>query len=222
MVTTRRSLRIECGNGLVSRRGNKRHKQWIDELTGYQPKGPGFEACFDLLRSLFQVSMQGYWYRILPVDGMHDDISLATGIEWTYLLPLLLKLGLIVAKVTSVVKEVHVVASQWDEFGRGMASSVRLQITEVRRMNQPRSYFFCLGDPIWRNPMIQNQSVIIVSVELPPDPDGKAKQLRTKIKRTVNGIYGETLQATQHPKPALPCESHVFGSCCSTKDRAFV
>jgi hypothetical protein len=103
---------------------------------------------------------------------MHDDISLATCIEWIYLLPLLLKLGLIVlAKVTSVVKEVHVVACQWDEFGRGMASSVRQQITEVRRMNQPRSYFFCLGDPIWRNPMIQNKSVIIVSVEAIADED---------------------------------------------------
>jgi hypothetical protein len=57
--------------------------------------------------------MQGYWYRILPVDGMYDDISIATGIEWTYLLPLLMKLGLIVhvAKVTSVVKEIHVVKS---------------------------------------------------------------------------------------------------------------
>ncbi len=149
MVTTRRSLRIECGNGLVSRRGNRDHKQWIHELTGYQVKGPGYKACFNLLQSLFQVSMRGYWYRILPVDGMQDDISLATGIELTYLLPLLLKLGLIVAKVTSVVKEVHVVACQWDEFGRGLAGSVRLQITEVRRMNQPRAYFFCLGDPIW-------------------------------------------------------------------------
>jgi hypothetical protein len=57
--------------------------------------------------------MQGYWYRILPVDGMYDDISIATGLEWTYLLPLLMKLGLIVhvAKVTSVVKEIHVVKS---------------------------------------------------------------------------------------------------------------
>jgi hypothetical protein len=102
--------------------------------------------------------------------------------------------------------------------------------------------------------MIQNQSVIIVSVELPPDPDGKAKQLRAKIKRTINGILRRRLvrrvndegslrilassatattttaatmdedevQATQHPKPALPCESNVFGSCCGTKDRALV
>jgi hypothetical protein len=91
MVTrTRWSLRIECGNGLVSCSGNKHHKQWIHELTGYQVKGPGYyQACFDLLRSLFQLLMQGYWYQFLPVDGMHDDISLATGIEWTYLLSLL-------------------------------------------------------------------------------------------------------------------------------------
>jgi hypothetical protein len=64
---------------------------------------------------------------------MHDDISLAAGIVWTYLLlPLLMKLGLIVAKVTSVVKEVHVVKRQWYEFGRGMATSVRLETTTIR------------------------------------------------------------------------------------------
>jgi hypothetical protein len=44
--------------------------------------------------------------------------------------------------------------------------------------------------------MIQNKSVIIVSVELPPDPDDKAKQLRTKIKRTINGILKQQLVRT--------------------------
>ncbi len=127
MVTTRRSLHIERADEVDPRRGHKRHKQWVDTVTGIQPKGPGAEECFELLRSLFQTStMQGYWYRILPVDGMYDDISIATGIEWTYLLPLLMKLGLIVAKVTSVVKENHVVKRQWAAFGRGMAASIRL------------------------------------------------------------------------------------------------
>ena len=83
MVTTRRSLHIERADELDPRRGHKRHKQWVDTVTGIQPKGPGVEECFELLRSLFQTSMQGYWYRILPVDGMYDDISIATGIEWT-------------------------------------------------------------------------------------------------------------------------------------------
>jgi hypothetical protein len=66
MVTTRRSLHIEIGDAVDSRRGNKRHKQWVDMVTGIQPKGPGVEACFDSPLSLFQVSIQGYWYRILP------------------------------------------------------------------------------------------------------------------------------------------------------------
>ena len=158
MVTTRRSLHIETADELDPCRGHKRHKQLVDTVAGIQPKGPGVEQCFDLIRSLFHTSMQGYWYRILPVDGMYDDISIATGLEWTYLLPLLMKLGLIVAKVTSVVKEIHVVKRQWDEFGRGLATSIRLETTSVRRKNQPRAYFFSLGDPIWSNPMNKNKN----------------------------------------------------------------
>jgi hypothetical protein len=69
MVTTRRSLHIKSGDAVDPRRANKRHKQWVDIVTGILPNGPGVEACFDLLRSLFQVSMQGYWYwyRLLPI-----------------------------------------------------------------------------------------------------------------------------------------------------------
>ena len=95
MMTTQRSLHIERADALDPRRGNKRHKQLVHTVAGIQPRGPAVEECFELLQSLFHTSMQGYWYRILPVDGMHDDISLATGIKWTYLLTLLMKLGLI-------------------------------------------------------------------------------------------------------------------------------
>jgi hypothetical protein len=79
MVTTRGSLHIERADELDPRR----HKQLVDTVAGIQRKGPAVEECFELLQSLFHTSMQGYWYRILPVDGMHDDISIATGIEWT-------------------------------------------------------------------------------------------------------------------------------------------
>jgi hypothetical protein len=48
-----------------------------------------------------------------------------------------MKLGLIVAKVTSVVKEIHVVKRQWDEFGRGVLTSVRLATTSIQRKNKP-------------------------------------------------------------------------------------
>ena len=90
----------------------------------------------------------------------------------------------------STVKEVHVEQLRWDKFGRGVASSVRLQTTAIRKKNQPRVHFFCLGDPIWVNPMTQNKNVTIVSVELHPDG---GKELRTKIKRTVNGILKRRL-----------------------------
>jgi hypothetical protein len=50
--------------------------------------------------------------------------------------------------------------------GRGMATSVRLETTTIIRVkNQPKAYFFwCLGDPIWRSPMISI---------LPCDGDGE-------------------------------------------------
>jgi hypothetical protein len=83
-----------------------------------------------------------------------------------------MKLGLIVAKVTSVVvKEIHdVVKRQWDEFGRGMATSLRLETTtSIQRKNKPRAYFFYLGDPIWSNSINQDQNDYLVGNDNQPD-----------------------------------------------------
>jgi hypothetical protein len=57
---------------------------------------------------------------------------------------------------------------QWDEFGRGMATSIRLETTSIRRKNKPRAYLFCLSDPIWSNTINQNQNeeLVVLQVEL--------------------------------------------------------
>ena len=73
------------------------------------------EVCFTLLTELFCRSQQGTWFMILPKDDCRPDITHCTGCEWESLLPLLAYLGLITVKVTSVVKQITIARSQWQE-----------------------------------------------------------------------------------------------------------
>lgn len=115
--------------------------------------------------------MQGLWFRILPVDDHNDDISVGVGMEWRYLLPLLSKCGLVRSKVTSVVKDVHVDVSQWHEMTRAITKKIKMEVTAIRTKYSRRSYFYCVGDPNFRNPMEQWKGSRLVGVarsSLPP------------------------------------------------------
>jgi len=86
-VTTRRSLHIKRADELDPCRGHKHHKQLVDNATGIQPKGPGVEQCFDLLRSLFQRLLvpnsswwcHAWWYQ--PCYRYQMDLLVNTTIE---------------------------------------------------------------------------------------------------------------------------------------------
>jgi hypothetical protein len=60
-----------------------------------------------IIETFFAKSTTSFWYRILPIEDHDDDISVALGIEWHYLLPLLTKGGLLRSRVTSVKPEVY-------------------------------------------------------------------------------------------------------------------
>ena len=100
---------------------------------------------------------KGYWFRILP-DGEHiDDISMATGIEWQYMLPLLTFIGLISWKLTYVVKQCMFELTQWDILKHAIARKGEIQITTVFKKNH-RVYYFCVGKPIYKGPVAQEKA----------------------------------------------------------------
>ena len=131
----------------------------------YKPIGHGLEAlhrgmtvgeaCFEILTRVIRASMNGHWYRILPKDGVYDDISSLTGIAWEHLLPLMLEIGLVRCGVGSTVKSTHVCHGQWDEMAKALARDVKMEVTICRVDDGPREVFVCVGQPCYKGPIEQ-------------------------------------------------------------------
>ena len=120
MVTTRRSLRVKPSNPLDPFEDRKRQRVLGTHVAGIQQRGgPGTVECFSVLELLLAHSSLGLWFRILPIDDHDDDICVGLSVEWSYLLPLLTKCGLVSrSKVTSVVKDLQVDSCQWDKLAK--------------------------------------------------------------------------------------------------------
>ena len=56
------------------------------------------EKSMCLLQQCFGLLTSQIWWRLLPIDDGYDDISVGIGIDWQYLLPLLVNTGLIKTK----------------------------------------------------------------------------------------------------------------------------
>jgi hypothetical protein len=119
-------------------------------------------------------------------------------VEWKYLLPLLVKCGLVRSKVTSVVKDVIVGHGQWDELAKAITRAVRMEITSVHTRFSRRSYFFCIGPPKFRSPLEQERALMGISKEkqeelftlaLQPPP----RQLVLDVQAVATGIRDERL-----------------------------
>ena len=82
------------------------------------------EIIFKLIQEVFASCRQGFWYHILPTEDDFFDISHATGVEWSMLLPLLVNLGLIEFNVQSVVKEARIQLVQWTELANSISKHV--------------------------------------------------------------------------------------------------
>jgi len=102
---------------------------------------------------------QGFWWKLLP-DGSdrNNDIVAATGIDWDNLLPILMSMKLLSAAVTSTVKGYSVRHAIWIDFLRAV-TDVRIQITMVQIMRQGKVYYFCVGDPVYTNPVKQERKL---------------------------------------------------------------
>ena len=111
----------------------------------YKPLGHGVEAlhrgvtvgeaCFQILTRVLIASQNGHWYRILPKDGVYDDIASLTGVSWDNLLPLMLKIGLVRCGMGSTIKSTHVCHPQLDEMAKAINTAVRMEVTVCRLDN---------------------------------------------------------------------------------------
>ncbi len=95
------------------------------QTAGIHRLGKGTEECFALVQQILAQAVPGVWYRILPVDEYDDDITVGTGVEWQYLLPILSKCSLLRSRVTSVVKEIDCNVRQWDELAKSMIATIK-------------------------------------------------------------------------------------------------
>jgi hypothetical protein len=197
MVTTRRSSLGKQPAPPDPFEDRKRQRVLGDQASGIRRLGKGTVECFSKLELLFAHSQTGLWFRVLPIDGHDDDICVGLGVEWKYLLPLLTKCGLVRSKVTSVVKDVHVDHGQWDELAKAITRAVRMEITAIRTKYSRKSYFICIGQPKFQNPLEQDKALKSISKKkreelfsaLQPPP----RQLVLDVQEVATAIVDERL-----------------------------
>lgn len=181
MVTTRRSSGGKDAGYVESFKDRRQQRQLGVQTAGIPRLGRGTEECFDLVHKIMKQAVEGFWYRILPVDDCDDDITVGTGIEWQYLLPLLSKCSLLRSRVTSVVKEIDCNVRQWDEMAKSMVSTVKLEITCIRTQYARRSYYFCVGKPSYKCPRTQEKEMAKShEVRLPRKVPNRRLMMRVK------------------------------------------
>ena len=124
--------------------------------------------------------MPHLWFRILHVDGKDGDICAGTKVEWKYLLPLLLKCGLICSHATSVIKDDHCDCTQWDEMAKSFVSHMKMEITCIRTWNSRCSYFYCIGKPLYKSPIVQEQALVTKGL---PNKNHPPRSLMNSVKK---------------------------------------
>ena len=209
MVTTRRSSGGKRPSSL-DRFENRKHQRVLAvQSSGIQRLGPGTEECFNLVRSILEQSVHGLWFRILPVDGHEDDICAGTGVEWQYLLPLLTKCGLLRSRVSSVVTDVHCDNGQWDEMAKSFAVQIKMEITMIRTWNSRRSYFYCIGKPLYKNVFEQQEAVGYEKlVAIPQIP---SRTLMAAVKKAATDVINTRLAERVQPNPPKPLDEGQIG-----------
>lgn len=202
MVTTRRSSEGKRPSSLVSFENRKHQRVLALQSAGIQRLGPGTEECFNLVRSILEQSIRGLWFRILPVDGHEDDICVGTGVEWQYMLPLLVKCGLLRSRVTSVVKDVHCDNGQWDGMAKSFSAQIKVEITCIRTWYSRRSYFYCVGKPLYKN--VFEQEAAIGSGKLVSIPRVPSRILMQAVKKAASDVINSRLVQRVQPNPPTP------------------
>ncbi len=127
------------------------------QSVGIQRVGQDTTKSYSLQHDDLAHSTSGLWFWIWPFDGHEDKICVRTGIKWQYLLTLLTKYSLLCSRVTSLVKDDHCNITQWDEMAKLFSSKSRMELTCIWMSLWRRCYFYCIGRPIYWNPLYQQQ-----------------------------------------------------------------
>ena len=88
--------------------GNGRSKRMAQPPTATEVSKALLLECFGTLK-------EGIWWRMLPLDDMYDDIVCGIGIDWQYLLPLLINSGLLFTKTIKSSKRYLVSRDLWND-----------------------------------------------------------------------------------------------------------
>ena len=199
MVKTRRSSHT-CSPSLVCRA----KRRAVINATSPQLKAThgGLtrkEVVWKILTRIFLVARQGYWYRVLPTDGIEEDITHATSIEWEYLLPMFTFVGLLSWKVTSMVKECSIEDCQWDIFQQSFEKHGKLHLSTLF-IKKSRVRFFCVGKPVYSGPLKQIKANIAFLCLTHRDLEKRALRADAKIQAAqliARRQYNRTMRKDQ-------------------------
>ena len=134
--------------------GNDRSKRVVQPSTATEVSKALLLECFGTLK-------EGIWWRVLPLDDMYDDIVSGIGIDWQYLLPLLISSDLLFTKTIKSSKRYLVSRDLWNDTTRAYGPG-RLQMgyythhyKEDGKSKTVIQDFICRGRPIFKSPTKQ-------------------------------------------------------------------
>ena len=160
-----RSKRKKSLNGSLLYSSKRQRDKDTDNggLQGMQQGMTATEISTDLLQRCFGLLQEGIWWRILPIDHSYDDISVGIGIDWEYLLPLLINSKLLFAKAVDTGRRVLASRDLWANLATVVEGiqmgSYNYNYTEDGKNKLSRQYFICRGVPIYNSPHRQLQDV---------------------------------------------------------------
>jgi len=113
---------------------------------------------------------------------------------------------------------VHVDHGQWDELAKAITRAVRMEITAIRTKYSRKSYFICIGQPKFQNPLEQDKALKSISTKkreelfsaLQPPP----RQLVWDVQEVATAIVDERLarRVLQGKNPTIrQGQQEVFG-----------
>ena len=148
-----------------------------------------------LLQQCFGILKERIWWRVLPLDDRYDDIGSGIGIDWEYLLPLLISSGLLFTKTIKSSKRYLVSRDLWNDTTRAYDGPGRLEMGIYRynykedgKNKVAAQDFICRGRPIFNSPTKQLQKVhagIFVYHQLSHLPGGVIRREVTAHATTI-------------------------------------
>lgn len=118
------------------------------------------EVIFDHLSSVFLGARRDIWWMLFEADSNYGDVVAGTGVPWEDLLPLMVSHRLVQATVGSTVKNYAVNYHKLEEFFVAIsAGDVKVQATKLQTRKSGIVYYFCVGRPTFRSPLVQQKSI---------------------------------------------------------------